>query len=108
MYVEYDYIHVLLAMDEGIAHTNSDTSGVMSYNEHYCVPHNLSGIFTGRNEVVQKLCVGCLPQKSADAPQIQKRFVLLGLGGSGKTHISLKFAQDYRERWVYELRTSMP
>ncbi|KAI9866891.1 MAG: hypothetical protein M1813_000833 [Trichoglossum hirsutum] len=32
-------------------------------------------------------------------PSVQKRFVLYGLGGSGKTQVCLKFAQDYREKF---------
>jgi hypothetical protein len=38
----------------------------------------------------------CLP---SPASNIKRRFVLHGLGGSGKTQAALQFAQDYRERY---------
>ena len=75
-----------------------DTFGAVSTNKHYHVPYNLSGIFTGRGNVLQKLRDGCLPQQSNDRVVEQKRFVLYGLGGSGKTQTCIKFAQDFRER----------
>ena len=69
-----------------------------SYNKYYYVPYNVSGIFTGRDNVIEKLRNGCVPPNSKDRSTEQKRFVLYGLGGSGKTQTCLKFAQDYRER----------
>jgi hypothetical protein len=80
------------------AYVNLDNCGAMSYNKHYCVPYNLSGIFTGRDDIIRKLREGCLPSETEDRLAKQKRFVLYGLGGSGKTQVCLKFAQDCRER----------
>jgi len=76
---------------------NLDTFSVVSYNKHYCVPYNLSAVFTGRRDVLQKLRDGCLPKPGGMLTE-QKRFVLYGLGGSGKTQTCIKFAQDCRER----------
>ena len=81
-----------------ITYANLDATSTPSYNKYYCVPYNLSGIFTGRDDVIQKLRNSCLPPKLKDRLTEQKRFVLYGLGGSGKTQACLKFAQDYRER----------
>lgn len=67
------------------------------YNKHYCIPRNLSAIFTGRNDVIQEIYKGCLATNAEGTLVKQKRFVLYGLGGSGKTQACLKFAQDYRE-----------
>ena len=39
------------------------------------------------------------PPNPPSAQKMQKRYVLHGLGGSGKTQICLKFAQDHRERY---------
>lgn len=75
-----------------------DASSPAFYNKHYRVPYNLSGIFTGRDNVLQKLRDGCLPPKPEGRLTEQKRFVLYGLGGSGKTQTCIKFAQEYRER----------
>ena len=77
---------------------NLDIFCPMSYNKHYCVPYNLSGIFTGRDDIIQQLREGCLPPKPQDRVMTQKRFVLYGLGGSGKTQACLKFAHDYRDK----------
>lgn len=37
----------------------------------------------------------CLPSETTN--EGHKCYVLLGLGGSGKTQVCLKFVQDYRE-----------
>ena len=66
-------------------------------NEYYNVPHKLSSTFTGREDVCKNLQDSCLPQIDRT---VQKRFVIYGLGGTGKTQISLKFTQDHREKSV--------
>jgi hypothetical protein len=75
-----------------------DTGRAVPYNKYYCVPYNLSAIFTGRSDVIQKLREGLIPSETESWPAEQKRFILHGPGGSGKTQACLKFAQDYRER----------
>ncbi|KAK2765629.1 hypothetical protein FQN54_008483 [Arachnomyces sp. PD_36] len=77
--------------------TRSHIPPVKSCNKHYYVPYNLSGIFTGQEDVMRKLRSSCLRQDLEDRPLNQKRFVLYGLGGSGKTQTCLKFAQDHRD-----------
>src|SRR4051812_29802907 len=65
-------------------------------NEKYLVPHHVSANFTGREEVCKMMQKNCLnPQITT----MQRRFVLHGLGGSGKTQVALKFAQGSRERY---------
>jgi hypothetical protein len=64
-------------------------------NEFYVVPHAASEHFTGRNEIRERLSGALL---SCRTSKTQQRFVLYGLGGSGKTQICLKFAEDNRER----------
>lgn len=75
----------------------------MSYNKHYYVPYNLSAMFTGRGDIINKICKGCLPSEANGRVTRQKRFILYGLGGSGKTQACLKFAQDYREKYAFRL-----
>lgn len=82
----------------GFAYINLGANGASFYNKHYCIPHNLSAIFTGRNEIIQEMFEGILATNVGKTLSKQKRFVLYGLGGSGKTQACLKFAQDYRER----------
>jgi Cdc6-like AAA superfamily ATPase len=94
----WNYLYLLPAIQKNITYASLDTSSTLCYNKYYYVPSNLSGIFTGRDDGIQKLCNSCLPPKPKDRLTEQKRFVLYGLGGSGKTQACLKFAQDYRER----------
>ena len=67
-------------------------------NKYFHVPHNVSSIFTGRNAVTRMLESKILEQPAPDRSHQQKRFVLYGLGGSGKTQFCLKFVQDNRDR----------
>ncbi|KKZ64978.1 hypothetical protein EMCG_09123 [[Emmonsia] crescens] len=61
-------------------------------NQHYVVPFAASESYTGREQLARGL------QERMLAPNDQqKRFVLYGLGGSGKTQFCLKFAWDNRD-----------
>lgn len=68
-------------------------------NKYFHVPHNVSSIFTGRDAVTRVLESKILQQPAPNRPHQQKRFVLYGLGGSGKTQFCLKFVQDNRDRF---------
>ena len=70
-------------------------------NKHFEVPRGPSTSFTGREEVLTRLETRCLP--SSNSKQ-QRRFVIHGLGGSGKTQICLKFAEDNREEYTLNAR----
>ena len=80
------------------AYANLDVCSSSSYNKYYCIPHNLSAIFTGRDDIIQKIYEGFFPSDTKKRHIEQKRFVLYGLGGSGKTQTCIRFAQEYRER----------
>lgn len=67
-------------------------------NKYFRIPHSVSTIFTGRNDITQDLQEKILSSTAYDAPRQQKRFVCYGLGGSGKTQFCLKFVQDNRDR----------
>jgi signal recognition particle GTPase len=63
---------------------------------HFDIPHAVNSLFTGRDAYLQDL------KKSLDDAittntSAQKRFVVYGLGGSGKTEFCCKFAQDNRQ-----------
>jgi hypothetical protein len=61
------------------------------------IPRACSSIYTGREELLYEL-------KSAifDCPStenfLQNRFVIYGLGGSGKSQFCAKFASEYRDK----------
>ena len=70
-------------------------------NKFFWIPQAVSSIFTGREGIAAlvKDAFWCLKQDS-HAMQ-QKRFIIYGIGGSGKTQFCSKFAQDHRERRVF-------
>ena len=69
------------------------------HNKYFEVSRSVSSIFTGREVICRDLEERCLPSDPPSAQKTQKRYVLYGLGGSGKTQICLKFAQDHCERY---------
>lgn len=69
-------------------------------NKYYEIPRNPSSVFTGREEICDQLKESCLPSSTLDTQRRQKIFVIYGLGGSGKTQLCLKFAEDHREKCV--------
>ncbi|KAI4176500.1 MAG: hypothetical protein LQ346_007884 [Caloplaca aetnensis] len=69
---------------------------VASPNLYFQVPQSARSIFTGRRSELARLAGSLLPPKSSHRPHLQKRFVIFGLGGSGKTELCRKFAQENR------------
>ena len=67
-------------------------------NKYFEIPFDVSPYFTGGDDVCCELRKDCLPSENFPARVPQKRFILYGLGGSGKTQMALKFASDHRER----------
>lgn len=65
-------------------------------SDYYLVPNSANAQFTGRIEICEILSELVVTREYAD---LQQRFVLYGMGGSGKTQICLKFAEDYRKRY---------
>ncbi|KAI4221929.1 MAG: hypothetical protein L6R40_008609 [Gallowayella cf. fulva] len=68
-------------------------------NKYFEVPRNPSSVFTGREEICEQLHACCSPSGKTNIQRQQKRFVIHGLGGSGKTQVCLKFAEDHREEF---------
>jgi len=58
------------------------------------VPRPVNPCFTGRNEILARL----RKQLCEIQTEGQKRFVIYGMGGSGKSEVCLKFADENRER----------
>lgn len=67
-------------------------------NKYFYVPLEVTPVYTGHDEALRFLRKGCLPQNSVGAGSQQRRVVLYGLGGSGKSQTCFKFAHDHRER----------
>ena len=65
-------------------------------NKHFEVPRNPSPAFPGREEICEQLYGRCLPSGKPNIQRQQKRFVIHGLGGSGKTQVCLKIIAKSR------------
>jgi len=66
-------------------------------NEHFIVNLAVNPHFTGRYDIRKDLKENLITDRHM-RPHAQERYVLYGLGGSGKTQVCLKFAQDHREK----------
>ena len=69
-------------------------------NRHFHIPQAVSSIFTGREDISQTVEDSLLAQDITESFKQQRRFVIYGIGGSGKSQFCSKFAQDHRERLV--------
>ena len=67
-------------------------------NRFFFIPQVVSSIFTGREDVAQYVAESLLTSEESTLIRQQRRFVIHGVGGSGKTQFCSKFAQDHRER----------
>lgn len=68
-------------------------------NRYFQLPQAVSSIFTGREKVSSSLTKAFWGSENATVTKQQRRFVIYGIGGSGKTQFCSKFAQDHRERY---------
>ncbi|KAF2757313.1 hypothetical protein EJ05DRAFT_528924 [Pseudovirgaria hyperparasitica] len=66
-------------------------------NQHFRVPQPVSSIFTGRKDRLDELSRTFIGSTVYTAQQ--KRFVIYGMGGSGKTQFCSKFAEQNRDRF---------
>ncbi|KAL9023951.1 MAG: hypothetical protein Q9180_008047, partial [Flavoplaca navasiana] len=70
----------------------------LSLNKHFYIPRAVSSIFTGKTDLLDDLRRSLFDVSSPRAQtHAQKRFIIYGLGGSGKTEFCCKFAQDNRQ-----------
>jgi primosomal protein N' len=83
------------------ANNGQITTKLHTGNEHFEVPDLLSSVFTGQEDVSRRLD-SSLALANRPSQPVQRRFVLFGVGGSGKTQICLKYAQAHRERYVQQ------
>jgi putative protein kinase ArgK-like GTPase of G3E family len=62
------------------------------------VPRAVNSLFTGRREVVERM-QSALRSDGRDTTK-QKRVVITGIGGMGKSEVCLKVAEQMREECV--------
>jgi hypothetical protein len=70
-----------------------------SLNKHFYTPQAVSSIFTGRVTDLDTLRRCLEAPAAANQTNAQKRFVVYGLPGSGKTQFCCKFASDNKQRY---------
>ena len=76
-----------------------------SRNVHWMVPRVPNDFFTGREEILEPL-EKTIRTRAQRAPGVdQCRVVIWGLGGQGKSEISLQLAQRVRSLQVSSLHT---
>ena len=69
-----------------------------SLNQHFYTPQTVSSIFTGRATNLDILRHCLLTPGPTNRLHAQKRFVVYGLPGSGKTQFCCKFASGNKQR----------
>ncbi|KAI9687208.1 MAG: hypothetical protein M1820_010497, partial [Bogoriella megaspora] len=81
-----------------------------SLNVHFMIPQSVSSTFRGRKNTLAALEQAYLSTSHPKHPFEQRRFVIYGLGGSGKTQFCCKFAQDNRQKFwgVFYIDASTP
>ncbi len=67
-------------------------------NKYFSIPQVVSSIFTGREDICQAVEETLLAPEDLGSSRQQRRYIVYGIGGSGKTQFCSKFAQDHRER----------
>ncbi|KAK0099981.1 hypothetical protein ONS95_013201 [Cadophora gregata] len=68
-------------------------------NRHFSVPKPVGSSYTGRTAYLQELASTIEHNTSPQQYSTQKRFVVEGLGGSGKTQFCCRFAELNREKF---------
>ena len=69
-------------------------------NQHWTVRRSVNTLFTGREKILDDIKRALQPNNDSSALIEQKRFVITGLGGQGKSEICLKLADLMREESV--------
>lgn len=63
------------------------------------VPRTASSLYTGRGELGEHLAQ-LFSFDPLTLPKRQRIFVIIGLGGIGKSEVCLKFAEDHQDKYV--------
>jgi hypothetical protein len=69
----------------------------LSYNKHFETPQPVSSTYTGREYFLKELKRMIIDESHGFPGGRQRRFVIHGMGGSGKTQLCSKCAEDNRE-----------
>ncbi|KAF4628455.1 hypothetical protein G7Y89_g9692 [Cudoniella acicularis] len=67
----------------------------ISFNKHFAIGRSVKSFYTGRETQMAKIETAF----EDTACNSQKRFVIYGIGGSGKTELALKYAESYQQKY---------
>ena len=93
-----------LQLEHAATSTTGDTSTIHTLPEVAApksVPR-LSTMFTGRNDILERLAQYLNPYISSVSLSKQRIFVLHGLGGTGKTQIMAKFVNEFGDQYDHD------
>ena len=62
------------------------------------MPRATTRLYTGRQKLGERLAQ--VFKSDPASPSIQKLFVIIGIGGTGKSEVCLKFAEAHRDECV--------
>ena len=74
-----------------------------SANEHFSLPQGVEKFYTGRLNLLNEVEDAFTTPSSPGQSRLQKRIVIFGMGGSGKTQFCCEYAQRYRYRLVHPM-----
>ncbi|TKA66369.1 hypothetical protein B0A49_07899, partial [Cryomyces minteri] len=81
-------------------HSPSETAEDIQFvtgNKYWLMSRKSNTLFTGRQSTLQVLHQSLVPTQRPRDQSIQRVFVLVGLGGAGKSKVAIKFAEETRE-----------
>jgi hypothetical protein len=79
-----------------------DINATSHGNVHWMVPRTVNPLFTGRGELLRRI-QKAIHNDHISPSDTQKRFVITGLGGQGKSEICLQVASQMREEYVLSI-----
>ncbi|GAW26889.1 putative tetratricopeptide-like helical [Rosellinia necatrix] len=75
----------------------SRISARQAVTSHFCPPQDAIHDFVGRKDMLRLLHKALFPHEKGHLPTPRRKtFVVFGMGGSGKTQLCSKFAEDHR------------
>ncbi|GAB1317905.1 Nephrocystin [Madurella fahalii] len=77
---------------------------------HFYIPEETSHTFIGRQDLLSEMRNAFFPNGRPTAVSTLKSFVIFGMGGSGKTELCSKFANDNKHKYtaVFTIRAASP
>jgi hypothetical protein len=66
-------------------------------NVHFLIPRPVNPFFTGQKKILEEMQTRLCSVAVASQEPSPNRFVIIGIGGAGKSELCLKFAYTHRQ-----------